>query len=136
MNESDEIDLSKKCKMLFDKKKTRKGDVLIGLVYDSVFETMNWANTLPYLQFPACWQIKIIPPFDGVIIRFKVKKATTPPNKNISIYFDGYNNLGCVGEPYWEIYADVEGQTSRFALGQEEEMFLEIEKALEELEKE
>ena len=43
---------------------------------------------------------KIIPPFAGAIVRFMIDKG----DKHVSVYLDCYDNLGCFGSPYWEIY--------------------------------
>jgi len=112
----------------------RKGDMMVSARYDEEFETLKWVNSLPYLSFPADWLIKIVPPFVGAVIRFRVKKATTPANQDISIYFDGYNNLGMMGGSYWEIFPWNE-DTARFKLGEEAEMLEAIEQALKDLEK-
>ncbi len=111
----------------------RKGAFLVGALYDSVFEPFRWMKELPYLSFPSDWKVKIIPPFVGAVIRFKIRKETTPVGYNVSVYFDGYDNLGCVLKPYWEVYP-ANGDTARFPLGQEAEMLKQIEKSLMELE--
>lgn len=116
-------------------KRPKKSDYFtIACTYDETFESMKWAHELPYLQFPSHWQIKIIPPFLGATIRFKVKTASILSNENVSIYFDAYNNLGYFGSPYWEIYPNDEGETARFALDEAEEMLKQIELALQKLE--
>ena len=112
----------------------KKGNPLLSCLYDSNFESMKWTEELPYLQFPAHWQVKIVPPFAGATIRFLVKKETTPKFKRISIYFDGYQNLGHAGKPYWEIYPNFEGTNERFLLGEEKKMLEYIEKGLDILE--
>lgn len=116
-----------------DKERIRRGDRMVAVVYDSVFEANRWMCELPYLQFPAHWQVKIYPAFVGAVIRFRVKDAKTPDGESISVYFDGYNNLGIEEKPYWEVYP-VNGETSRFLLGDEDSMIAEIEKGLRGLE--
>lgn len=118
----EDIDVIATLKMLFGEPEIRKGSRLVASLYDHTFEVMDWAEKLPYMEFPAHWQVKITPAFMSSIIRFRVK-------------FDGYNNLGCCSEPYWEIYPNSEGDNARFGLGEEKEMFKEIEKALERLER-
>lgn len=132
----DDIDAIKTMKNCSDQGEIRRGSPLVGAVYDEVFEARKWTKELPYLQFPAHWQVKITPPFLGANIRFLVKRETTPDKERVSIYFDGYNNLGYFGQPYWEIYPNCENDNERFLLGEEKEMFEEIEKALDRLEKE
>jgi hypothetical protein len=61
----------------------------------------QWITKLPFIPFPAGWQVKVIPPFAGAIARFQVK---LPDDRVKSIYFDAYDRLGFVGSPYWEVY--------------------------------
>lgn len=84
-----------------------------------VMEYDRWCGEIPYINFPSDWEIKIIPPFYGAVVRFKVKKGDT----DVSIYLDCYDHLGCVGKPYWEIYP-VNGDVSRCAI-QEVDYLLE-----------
>ena len=58
-------------------------------------------SKIPFIQFPPDWQIQVIPPFGGALCRFQV---LLPSNKKISVYLDWNDSLGCVGEPYWEVY--------------------------------
>lgn len=122
------------------KEEIRKGDRMVSFLYDEVFESMRWRQELPYLQFPADCQIKIIPAFLSAIIRFIVRKKTTPRGEFVSVYFDGYSNLGHFSfpepTPHWEIFPDQDGDNARFALGDEESMLQAIEASLQKLEKE
>jgi len=61
------------------------------------FEWSKWRGQIPYISFPSNWEVKIIPPNGGAIVRFLV-------NPNVSVYLDCYDLLACYGEPYWEIY--------------------------------
>lgn len=67
-------------------------------------------DKIPYIQFPADWEVSIIPPFMGAMVRFLVRRNDKPDN-NVSVYMDSMNRLGHYGEddqgnpiPYWEIY--------------------------------
>ena len=53
----------------------------------------------------------------------------------MSVYFDGYNNLGHFGEPYWEVYTCSESNTARFTMNDTEGLIEEIGLALDKLEK-
>lgn len=110
----------------------KRGERLASVVYESVFESQKWCEELPYLQFRPDWQVKITPAFAGAVIRFRVRKATTPGNLSVSVYFDGYENLGYGGEPYWEVYpAGVDmNDIERFGLGEEKDMLDAIEASL------
>lgn len=81
-------------------------------------------NNIPFLNFKEDWDIKIIPPFSGAIIRFFIKKG----EKEISVYLDWYDNLGYMNEPYWEIY-DFK-KTYRFLLNETSEMMEKIKRLL------
>ena len=73
--------------------------LLIGK-YSQIMEHSKWLKEIPYINFPAEWQIQISPPFGGAVVRFKVKTDKA----NVSVYLDCYDTLGCYGEPYWEVY--------------------------------
>jgi len=68
--------------------------------YDRVMETDKWSALIPPLAFPIDWQIHMVPPFAGAIIRFAVAKE----DKYASIYLDGYDMLGIMEKPYWEVF--------------------------------
>lgn len=74
--------------------------------YDHLFEWDKYMVSIPEIQFPAEWRIQIIPPFAGAIIRFRALYK----NKSISVYLDGFNQLGIwydenkKAAPYWEAY--------------------------------
>jgi hypothetical protein len=61
----------------------------------------GWIKKIPELSFPADWKIKIIPPFAGAMVRFMV---TTKAGGCTSVYLDCFDELGFMGEPYWEVY--------------------------------
>lgn len=65
-------------------------------------EYPKWQQEIPYINFPSSWLIKAIPPYNGAIICYNIK------HKNyasfVSIYLDCYDELGIMGQPYWEIY--------------------------------
>ncbi len=71
-------------------------------VYEAecIMEYTKWTKEIPEINFSADWNIKIIPPFGGAIVRFKIIKDVAI----VSIYLDCYDSLGCYGEPYWEVY--------------------------------
>jgi len=61
----------------------------------------KWIHKMPFIQFPANWQIRIIPPAGGAFVRFHVK---LPSGLVKSVYFDALSRLGGMDEPYWEVY--------------------------------
>jgi len=72
-----------------------------------VEEQQKWREELdhiPFIRFPADWQVQVIPPFHDAVVRFRVK---LPSGYLKSIYLDRRNSLGYwdeIEEPYWEVY--------------------------------
>jgi hypothetical protein len=66
----------------------------------------DYVKSAPYINFPSKWDIQIIPPFAGAIMRFKVRYQ----DQEISVYADYHQSLGYFSNregieiPYWEIY--------------------------------
>ena len=83
------------------------------------------ARTVPSLNFKSEWDIKIIPPFAGAVARFRVLYK----GKDLSVYLDSNDSLGCVGEPYWELYP-YNGDTLRFLMNDTEELMAAIEEEI------
>ena len=102
--------------------------------YDRVMETDKWSGLIPPLSFPIDWQIHIVPPSLGAIVRFAVVKQ----NKNAissyaSIYLDGYDILGIMEKPYWEVFTPNNDNFPQRCLMEESDVLIElISKALEE----
>ena len=85
----------------------------------------NGGSIIPALHFEKEWDVKIIPPFGGAVIRFCIEYN----GKHVSVYFDGYSELGCVPEPYWEYY---DGEDChRYLMDESEQMMTDIKKFLE-----
>ena len=83
----------------------RKSNVELTLARYKVEEEQKWreeVQTLPFIQFPAGWQVQVIPPFSDAVVRFRVK---LPSGAEKSIYLDKRMSLGYwEGEGYWEVY--------------------------------
>lgn len=78
----------------------------------------RWAEecaSIPHIQFPPEWKVKIIPPFGDAVVRFLVE---LPSGKDKSVYLDCRSSLGYFGAdvdvptPYWEVYP-YRGDTAR-----------------------
>lgn len=95
---------------------------------EEAFEYQEWSRKLPAIQFP--WPIRITPPTNGAIIRFKVPYI----GGEVSVYLDGYDQLGAVGRPYWEIFPYA-GDTLRFFLGEEEQLIAAIQRVIDGVDK-
>ena len=60
----------------------------------------DWIHRAPKLSFPPSWEVAIVPPFCGALMRFRVFKGKA----EVSVYFDANQALGCWDGPYWEVY--------------------------------
>ena len=90
----------------------------------SDFHTQRQA--LPWINFPSHWQVKIIPPAPHAVIRFLVRLGPA----EVSVYADFTDQLGSVGQPYWEIYPNAADETSRFYLNEVSALLTAIEHSL------
>lgn len=75
-------------------------DWMLSSKMEEAFEWRKWVKEIPYLMFPADWEVKAVPPFAGAIIRYHIKRGEA----FVSVYLDCYDRLGFMGEPYWEIH--------------------------------
>lgn len=75
------------------------------------------SQMVPGLSFDPSWSVRIIPPFAGADARFVVKSGKA----EVSIYLDFDDRLGCVGQPYWEIYP-MDGDCARYMIGETTEL--------------
>jgi len=83
---------------------------------------------IPFISFPADFKVRILPPFGGAVARFGVMVEGN--DRYISVYLDWYSRLGCVDQPYYEIYPNKDEVISRFYLSETEEMLAEIAESL------
>ena len=85
----------------------RNSNVELTLYRYKVEQEQKWREeclTLPFISFPAEWQVQVIPPFGDAVVRFRVM---LPSGADKSIYLDKRNSLGCwaaIGNGYWEVY--------------------------------
>jgi hypothetical protein len=86
---------------------------------DEIEDGAALAPLLP--PIPAHWRLRLRPSSFGATLRFGV--STGKGGREISVYFDAFDKLGSVGEPYWEIYPDRRGEAARFLADEVEEMF-------------
>ena len=83
------------------------------MLIEEEMEYDRWYKEIPFIKFPASWEVKIIPPFRGAVVRFRVRNAR---GKEISVYLDCYDTLGCYGSPYWEIFPAADNDIARYAM--------------------
>ena len=93
---------------------------------EGICEWRRWATEIPALQFPPEWKIRIIPPLLGAVVRFRVISEFG----EVSVYLDAYDQLGAVGEPYWEIYPGENGDPDRFLMNETAELIEGIKRAI------
>jgi len=87
----------------------------------------EWAFKIPFIQLKENWVISIIPPFCGAVARFRVRNNDN--GKTCSVYLDCFDELGCVGQPYWEVYP-IYDDCSRCYLNEVDELIELIEESL------
>ena len=76
----------------------------------------NWNEIIPRIpsiHFDPRMEVKLIPPFAGAIARFYIEYKQ---QHICSVYLDWYGTLGLSNEPYYELYPDLENDTSRYLL--------------------
>lgn len=94
----------------------------------------RWRKELPSLHFDEKWEVKIIPPFAGAVIRFLINYK----DKGVSVYFDSDSSLGYMYDdndepiPYFEYYDGHD--TYRYLLNEADQMMNDIRKFLNEVE--
>lgn len=81
--------------------------------YEHAAKWIEWKDKIPPLRFDSDWKIHMQPPWGSAMVRFLVNGH--------SVYLDCDASLGCVGEPYWEIYLN--GETYRFMMNETEELY-------------
>ena len=96
---------------------------------ESIMEYGKWFKKIPFIKFKAHWNVQIIPPFNGAVVRFRIESKGV----NLSIYLDCYDRLGYFGEPYWELYPHNE-DIFRCAMNDTESLLKAISESLNEIE--
>lgn len=67
-------------------------------------EWHRWMAEIPFIEFPVGWKIKMVPPFGGAVVRFKVILPGVADVDVVSVYLDCYSRLAMRRDPYWEVY--------------------------------
>lgn len=89
-------------------------------------EWKDWLSEIPSLSFPKEWDIRVLPPFGGALIRFWVFKE----GNWVSVYLDVFGRLAPLDTPYLEIYPNFFGRTERFKMHDTENLLIAIERSL------
>lgn len=104
-------------------------DYMLSAKIAKEFEWRMWADLIPFIQWPANWEVKAIPPMGSAIIRYWVRLPES--KEHISIYLDCYGMLGACDSPYWEIYPNSEGDCDRFNIDDIEGLLEGVKQALD-----
>lgn len=97
---------------------------------EQMYDFRGWSNKLPAFHFDEEWDVKIIPPFSGAIIRFTISHN----EKGVSVYFDAYSELGLMYDdneepiPYFEYDDGI--NTYTYPLDEADQMMEDIRKFL------
>lgn len=73
-------------------------------VMESEEKWMERAKQIPFIKFPADWEVMMFPPFSNALVRFRVR---LPNGDEKSVYLDDQSALGYFdlkGSAYWEVY--------------------------------
>lgn len=79
------------------------------------YEWRKWQKEIPYINFDKDWLVRAIPAFHCGVIRYNVQHKKHP-DLWVSIYLDCYDQVGCMDEPYWELYPNDDGDCDRFLM--------------------
>ena len=97
---------------------------------DYIYRLVLSIAKIPPIRFNPEWDVRIIPPFGGALMRFTVDYN----GKHISVYCDFFEILGSFGgEPYWEMYPRTYkdfSDTMRFPLNDTESLVANIDAEL------
>lgn len=110
--------------------------ILNSIQCEKSFKWREWVFKIPSINFPSHWNVKIIPPFAGAMIRFMVSTEKMKKKESISVYLDCYNMLGYMPEPYWEAYSPSSSDSpERFFMKDVNKLISYINKQIKSIEK-
>lgn len=90
----------------------------------------EWIEGIPFIPWDWNWEIQVIPPVNGAMVRFRVRKPGA--KHSVSVYLDCHCRLGHYSGPYWEIYpGDYDGDAARVAIDEISELQEHIRMGLE-----
>ena len=64
----------------------------------------RWTRVTPALTSKEEWAVLMLPPAGRAMLRFRVSLKDHPNLSDISVYLDVSDNLGSMGQPYWEAF--------------------------------
>ena len=88
-------------------------------------------DKIPAINFPPEWNVKLIPPVGGAVVRFNIIQEGA--KQNVSVYLDCFQNLGYSPEgPYWEIYP-YDDDVYRVGISETEELIKAIQYSMKQI---
>jgi len=75
-------------------------DMLKRYTIENQEDWYGWIDNIPFIRFDPDWDVQVIPPFSGAMVRFRVKQG----DHIVSVYLDCNQQLGYWDGPYWEAY--------------------------------
>lgn len=101
-------------------------------LYDvaETFEWRKWQAEIPFIPLKPDWIFRPVPPFGVGVVRFGVRHKDHDKS-HVSIYLDCYDQAGCVGQPYWEIYP-IDGDCARYMMNEVDDLVKGIQQSLDE----
>jgi hypothetical protein len=109
-------------------------DLLVSrLMIENKEKWRDWIYKIPYLNFPEKYQVKLIPPYCGAMVRFFIKNPKT--DKQVSIYLDCFERIGFYStddenKEYWELYPDDDDDVFRCGMNETEILMNKIKEIL------
>ena len=95
---------------------------------DSKLSEAEVHYTLPSL--PEWIETRVIYPFGMAVARITFTDKRNP-NNGVSTYLDAFDQLGSMGQPYFELYPAVDGGTERFLVSEEPQLYERVIASLE-----
>lgn len=86
---------------------------------------MEWNRKIPEIELKDGWKLRVLAPFGGAMARFRINLGEA----SVSVYLDVDGSLGCVDEPYWEIYP-FEEDVARYLMAETDDLINGIDKSL------
>lgn len=89
----------------------------------------GWVKKIPALKFPERWSVQIIPPYRGMMCRFRVWEGEVREWNYVSVFLDCSDPDSFFDGPYWEVYGGDECE--QCAMDDTETLMRLIKEALE-----
>ena len=88
---------------------------------------------VPYLNLPNDCEMMFTPTYLAQA-RFMIRRKANP-SVVASVYLDIFDNLGCIGEPYWEVWSERINETWRYVMKDVDALMVKVVEILDCVEK-